>query len=183
MSELLPCPHCGSPAIIRHASMYAVCCTHCHAETALVYREEDDAVIAWNHRALPPGDGALREALEKARTLIVAMDDWNKAVEKTIGKVPNTGFERAGYILADIRAALSRPAETQGDEPKRWRCQECKRTDITESETMLDNGVSLEGVLGHLVKDGTWPHWCGPVEPTQPAETPPSEPARKVSDE
>jgi hypothetical protein len=55
---------------------------------------------------------------------------------------------------------LLAPADTH----ERWVCSECKRTDITKDEVMLDNGISLEGVLGHLVTGEGWPHWCGPVE-------------------
>ncbi len=53
----------------------------------------------------------LREVLEKARVLIVNMDKWNTDVEKIIGKVPNTGFERAGDLIAEIDAALRQSAK------------------------------------------------------------------------
>ena len=54
--------------------------------------------------AIPEG---LRAVLEKARVLIVNMDKWNTDVEKIVGRVPNTGFERAGDLVAEIDAALA----------------------------------------------------------------------------
>ena len=55
---------------------------------------------------------------------------------------------------------------------ERWVCSECKRTDITKDEVMLDNGISLEGVLGHLVTGEGWPSWWESREPNKTAVNP-----------
>lgn len=48
----------------------------------------------------------IEEALLEADKIIRAMDRWNEDVEKIIGKVPNTGFERAKDVLGIIEEAL-----------------------------------------------------------------------------
>lgn len=60
------CPFCGEAALIRHdENGYGVCCSKCFGEVREVYREKDDAVIAWNRRALlaPREEPGLREAV------------------------------------------------------------------------------------------------------------------------
>ena len=47
-----------------------------------------------------------KEVLLEAHKIIKAMDKWNTDVEKMLGKAPNTGFERAGDILAQIDKVL-----------------------------------------------------------------------------
>ena len=88
----------------------------------------------------PPQKPAQEPVPDLVEQLSGLKNDWTSAGAKTYG------------------LPLS-PPETA----RRWRCSECKRTDITKDEVMLDNGISLEGVLGHLVTGEGWPYWCGPV--------------------
>ena len=72
-----------------------------------------DALQALADHLESESSGGLREALEKARGMIVAMDKWNTDVQTIIGKVPATGFERSGDILAEIDAALADHLESE----------------------------------------------------------------------
>ena len=52
-SELKLCPFCGSSGIIRHdmrTGNYGACCVKCYGEVRCIYKEIDDARIAWNRR-------------------------------------------------------------------------------------------------------------------------------------
>ena len=107
--SLLPCPFCGSAAIVRHNINYAVCCTKCHGETALVYRYEDDAIIAWNRRSpIAPSDAGLRELLARIKGLSDSLNDRHPSIAKEI---------------RDLSAGLA-PAASDG-KGKRYECQRC----------------------------------------------------------
>ena len=59
MSELKPCPFCGSNAVMRDwaaVGEYWVACTGCEMRTAEHY-DPKIAALVWNRRAEVKGDG------------------------------------------------------------------------------------------------------------------------------
>jgi FtsZ-binding cell division protein ZapB len=77
------------------------------AETDVEKLKMDAEHLQYERDEAREANGRLVSAMEEARALIFAMDTWNEDVQKVIGRVPNTGFERAGDILAEIDAALA----------------------------------------------------------------------------
>jgi hypothetical protein len=56
--------------------------------------------------------------------MIKAMDQWNKDVEKIIGRIPKSGFEEAGNLRAEIDRVLKgvkesarNAGEAESDDP------------------------------------------------------------------
>ena len=110
-------------------------------------------------KAMSDNEGKLRAALKEIADECVCRCD----VAWTSRKLHQTDCTQwigdiAREALADQHGEPATPST-----PKLWRCQECKRDNIAEDELIMDNGVSFEGVPGHLVRGGGWPHWCGPV--------------------
>ena len=53
--KLKPCPFCGGKAMINGITLVYIKCTKCGVET-VGYREEDEAITAWNRRAKDDND-------------------------------------------------------------------------------------------------------------------------------
>lgn len=78
MSELLPCPFCGSSNVAMTLSTaYWVCCLECEADGPPHEDAEAEAVAAWNRRAAATArTEARREALEEAAKVAETPAIW-----------------------------------------------------------------------------------------------------------
>jgi hypothetical protein len=101
------CPFCGSSGIIRHdmtTGDYGACCVKCYGEVRCIYKEVDDARIAWNRRY--PDEKPERDAL--GHTKECQYLDWHGIC--TCGKKPGK-IERLKVIRItetnDIAADLA----------------------------------------------------------------------------
>jgi predicted ArsR family transcriptional regulator len=86
------------------------------AENAKLKTRIENIGIAYNERketeeAAERRVEALVDIVTESRSIIAAMVEWNKAVEKIIGNVPTTGFESANSTLAKLDAALKEARE------------------------------------------------------------------------
>ena len=54
-NKLEPCPFCGGEAMINGITLVYIKCTKCGVET-VGYREEDEAITAWNRRTNDDND-------------------------------------------------------------------------------------------------------------------------------
>lgn len=52
-TELLPCPFCGSPAVVKSNKTVMVNCTQCTASTFQRLGDKDSAIVNWNNRSEP----------------------------------------------------------------------------------------------------------------------------------
>ena len=93
-----------------------------------------------------------RELLKEARELIVAMVDWNKAMLKIVGHVPDTGFQSAEGLLSHIDEHLADHSPDAGNmvaaeivrkirnrSPQNI-CEKCGGTWEMHDETLKCNG-------------------------------------------
>ena len=76
MTDLLPCPFCGSNEIARQSAMgeYWILCETCHA-TSVMSHYEQGADEAWNRRPAPPAKSEVSEAELRAFAKQVADND------------------------------------------------------------------------------------------------------------
>ena len=102
--DLLPCPFCGgeAAAYVEHSKFppgyyYGVECDKCDARTG-EFDHKEEAIAAWNRRALPP---EMRAAGEMKRALA--------AIEAEIGPhgIKVGSIDRMRAALDQARAALA----------------------------------------------------------------------------
>lgn len=85
MSELKPCPFCGSDDVFRgmlEEVHYVECCDCCAKVES--YNGLEDAVAGWNARAIDRDD-LLKVADECASADVDCVIDWAERIRKAVG--------------------------------------------------------------------------------------------------
>lgn len=73
MDKLKPCPFCGGEARFDGMEMEVQCCTPGCAGQIWMFDTGDEAIAAWNTRALPPH----ADMVEKVARAIADTTDWD----------------------------------------------------------------------------------------------------------
>ena len=86
MTELRPCPFCGSDDVVSGAGLedeYYVECWDCSAKIES-YKSLEEAITGWNRRAINL-DELLEVADECDRADVDGVTDWAERIRKAVG--------------------------------------------------------------------------------------------------